>query len=74
MEISATWCLGILQTMNLKNHGFTPESKWKLFSENYRYINISIFGELVSLKKNVFWLNYFKTSEQFVFLVNFPTN
>lgn len=36
------------------------QSKWKVFSENYKYRYISILGELLSLKKDFFWPNYLK--------------
>lgn len=73
MEISVTWCLfGILQTMNLKNHLFTAESKCKLFSENYRYISIFTWGQLLPLKKLAFTLNYLRfQSSPFSWLI-FP--
>lgn len=45
MEISVLWCLGILQSnMNLRNHMFTPESKYKILGKNYDFINISVLG------------------------------
>lgn len=51
------------------------QSKWKVFSENYKYRYISILGELLTFfEKRFFLAKLFKISEQSFFLVNFPTN